>query len=207
MLNVSKDELRSRSGERREFDQALFKKVYEEEYGTFGGAPYSALLGDFAFGRHPKDVILLEKLSNVAAPPRPDDHRAAPDLFDLTDYRDLDKPRDLTKIFESAELIKWRSFRDSEDSRYVTLVLPADAHALRAGHGPGGGVRLRRGGQRHRSGPPGRAAVGNAQPGPWGAHHGGLRPLQLDGRHPGLRRGGMVPGSPLHLPQTTATWR
>ena len=126
VLNVTKDDLRSDLENAVEFDQsALFKKVYEEEYGTFGGSPFSALLGDFSFGRHPKDVILLEKLSNVAAAAHaPMITAAAADLFDLTDFRDLDKPRDLTRIFESAELIKWRSFRDSEDSRYITLVLP-----------------------------------------------------------------------------------
>ena len=136
VLNVSKDELQADLENAVEFDQsALFKKVYEEEYGTFGGAPYSALLGDFAFGRHPKDVILLEKLSNVAsAAHAPLITGVAPDLFDLTDYRDLDKPRDLAKIFESAELIKWRSFRDSEDSRYVTLALPRTL--MRTPYGP-----------------------------------------------------------------------
>ena len=51
-----------------EFDQsALFKKVYEEEFGTFGGAPFGALVGDYEFSRHPQDIALLEKISNVAA--------------------------------------------------------------------------------------------------------------------------------------------
>jgi type VI secretion system protein ImpC len=68
VLNISKDELRKDLEKAVEFDQsALFKKVYEEEYGTFGGAPYGALIGDFEFGRHPQDLALLEKVSNVAA--------------------------------------------------------------------------------------------------------------------------------------------
>src|SRR5262245_7326044 len=68
VLNVSKDEVRKDLEKAVEFDQsALFKKVYEEEYGMFGGAPYGALIGDYEFGRNPQDIGLLEKLSNVAA--------------------------------------------------------------------------------------------------------------------------------------------
>src|SRR3954453_21516989 len=68
LLNVTKKELLSDLEKATEFDQSnLFKKVYEEEYGTFGGAPYTLLMGDYEFGRHPQDMALLEKLSNVAA--------------------------------------------------------------------------------------------------------------------------------------------
>lgn len=109
-----------------EFDQsALFKMIYEEEYGTFGGHPYSLLIGDYELGRHPQDVALLEKMSNVAAAAHaPFIAAASPRLFDMDSFTELGVPRDLAKIFESAELIKWRSFRESEDSRYVSLCLP-----------------------------------------------------------------------------------
>ena len=71
LLNATKDELQNDLEKAVEFDQsALFKKIYEEEYGTFGGHPISLLIGDFEFGRHPQDVALLEKLSNVAAAAR-----------------------------------------------------------------------------------------------------------------------------------------
>jgi type VI secretion system protein ImpC len=126
VLNTTRQELQDDLDNAVEFDQsALFKKVYEEEYGLFGGSPYSALMADYEFGRLPRDVSMLQKLSNVAAAAHaPLVTAAAPGLFDLQSFRDLDKPRDLAKIFESAELIKWRSFRESEDSRYVALVLP-----------------------------------------------------------------------------------
>jgi type VI secretion system protein ImpC len=109
-----------------EFDQSsLFKKIYEEEYGSFGGHPYSCLIADYEFGRHPQDISMLEKLSNIAAAAHsPLISAASPKLFDFGAWTDLANPRDLSKIFESSELIKWRSFRDSEDSRYVSLVLP-----------------------------------------------------------------------------------
>ena len=109
-----------------EFDQsALFKMIYEEEYGTFGGHPYSLLIGDYELGRHPQDVALLEKMSSVAAAAHaPFIAAASPKLFDMDSFTELGVPRDLAKIFESAELIKWRSFREAEDSRYVSLCLP-----------------------------------------------------------------------------------
>ncbi len=126
LLPISKKELLKDLETASEFDQSnLFKKVYEEEYGTFGGAPFSLLVGDFEFGRHPQDMALLEKVSNVAAAAHaPFIASASPKLFDMDGYTDLGNPRDLAKIFESTELIKWRSFRETEDSRYVTLVLP-----------------------------------------------------------------------------------
>lgn len=126
LLVISKEELEKDFEKAVEFDQtALFKKVYEDEYGTYGGEPYSMLVGDYAFGRSAPEMELLTKLSEVAAQAHtPFIAPASSKLFDMSDFSDLAKPRDLSKIFESAELIKWRSFRESEDSRYVTLTLP-----------------------------------------------------------------------------------
>jgi type VI secretion system protein ImpC len=126
LWNVTKQELLADLEKATEFDQSvLFKKVYEAEYGTFGGHPYSLLIGDFEFGRHPQDIALLEKISNVAAAAHaPFLAGASPALFDMDSFVELGVPRDLAKTFESMELIKWRSFRDMEDSRYVVLTLP-----------------------------------------------------------------------------------
>lgn len=136
LFNVTQKELLNDLEKAVEFDQSvLFKKVYEEDYGTFGGHPFSLLMGDFEFGRHPQDIALLEKLSNVAAAAHaPFISAASPRLFDMSSFTELAVPRDLAKVFESMELIKWRSFRASEDSRYVSLVLP---HVLlRLPYGP-----------------------------------------------------------------------
>ncbi|UXY14568.1 type VI secretion system contractile sheath large subunit [Chitiniphilus purpureus] len=126
VLNVSKKDLVKDFKTSPEFDQsALFKKIYEEEYGTFGGAPYAGLIGDFEFTRHPEDFYLLEELSHVAAAAHaPLISAAAPGLFGLESFADIGKPRDLAKIFDTVEYAKWKSFRESEDSRYVGLVLP-----------------------------------------------------------------------------------
>lgn len=126
VLNTSRADLLRDLKKAVDFDQsALFKMVYEAEHGTFGGAPFSCLVGDYEFGRNNDDMELLTKLSGVAAAAHaPFVGAAFAKLFDLDDFSKLAKPRDLSKIFESAELVKWRSFRDSEDSRYVTLALP-----------------------------------------------------------------------------------
>lgn len=126
VMNITKAELLKDLEKAVEFDQsAIFKKVYEDEYGTFGGYPYSMLLGDYAFGRHPQDVLLLQKMSQVAAAAHaPFIAAAGPRMFDMDSFTELGIPRDLGKIFESAEMIQWRSFRETEDSRYVTLCLP-----------------------------------------------------------------------------------
>jgi type VI secretion system protein ImpC len=136
VMNATKDELRRDLERAAEFDQsALFKKIYEEEYGTFGGAPFGALIGDYEFTRHSTDIALLEKVSNVAAAAHaPFISAASPELFNLDSFTDLTAPRDMAKIFESVDYAKWRSFRESEDSRYVSLALP---HVLgRLPYGP-----------------------------------------------------------------------
>jgi type VI secretion system protein ImpC len=136
LLNATKDELRSDLEKATEFDQSvLFKRAYEDEYGTFGGNPFGLLVGDYEFGRHPQDMATLEKISNLAAAAHaPFISAASPKLFDMSSFTELGIPRDLAKGFETAELVKWRSFRESEDSRYVALALP---HVLlRLPYGP-----------------------------------------------------------------------
>ena len=132
LLNVTKKELLKDLETAVDHDMSvLFKKVYEEEYGTFGGYPYSLLIGEYTFGRHPQDIALLERMSKVAAAAHaPFIAAAAPSLFDIKSFTELGVTRDLSKIFESAELATWRSFRSSEDSRYVSLVLPSYAARL-----------------------------------------------------------------------------
>jgi type VI secretion system protein ImpC len=126
VLNATKKELLRDIEKAPEFDQsALFKKVYSEEYDMFGGAPFGALIGDYEFGKHPEDMALLEGVSHIAAQAHaPFVSAAAPDLMNLESFTTLDAPRDLAKIFDSTEYAKWKSFRQSEDSRYVALTLP-----------------------------------------------------------------------------------
>jgi type VI secretion system protein ImpC len=126
MLNISKRELSRDLTKAVEFDQSqTFKKIYESEFGIAGGEPYAALIGDFEFSNHPDDIDVLNHMSNIAAAGFcPFIAAAAPQMFGFEEFTELSKPRDLEKIFDSAEYIKWRSFRDSEDSRFVSLVMP-----------------------------------------------------------------------------------
>jgi type VI secretion system protein ImpC len=126
VLNVSKKELLRDLQRAPEFDQsALFKKIYEEEFGIFGGSPFAGVIGDYEFGRSPEDIELLEKVSNVAAAAHaPFLSAASPEMFNLDSFTQLDAPRDMGKIFDTTEYAKWKSFRASEDARYVALTCP-----------------------------------------------------------------------------------
>jgi type VI secretion system protein ImpC len=126
VLNVSKKELLRDLQRAPEFDQsALFKKVYEEEFGIFGGAPFASLIGDYEFGKGPEDMELLERIAQTASSAHaPFLSAASPEFFNLESYAQLDAPRDLSKVFDTTEYAKWKSFRASEDSRYVGLTCP-----------------------------------------------------------------------------------
>jgi type VI secretion system protein ImpC len=126
VMNQTKKELHKDLTKAVEFDQSqIFKKIYETEFGTPGGEPYGALIGDFEFGNGTEDLEILQSMSNVAAASfAPFISAASPKMFGLESFTDLSKPRDLEKIFESSEYIKWRGFRESEDSRFVTLTMP-----------------------------------------------------------------------------------
>jgi len=126
VINCSKRELFKDLDRAVEFDQSqAFKKLYENEFGTPGGEPYGALIGDYEFTNHPEDIDLLSKMSNVAAAAFcPFITSASPQLFGFESYTELSKPRDLEKIFDTVEYTKWKSFRESEDSRFVTLTMP-----------------------------------------------------------------------------------
>lgn len=126
MMNVTKKDLLKDLEKAAEFDQsALFKKVYEDEFGMFGGSAFGALIGDYEFSTHPQDMALLSKISEVAAAGHaPFISAASPNMFGWESFNDLGGPRDLAKIFQSAEYAKWKSFRESEDSRYTALTMP-----------------------------------------------------------------------------------
>jgi type VI secretion system protein ImpC len=127
VINVSQRDLFKDVDKAVEFDQSqIFKKLYENEFGTPGGEPYGALIGDYEFTNHPEDIELLSKMSNVAAAAFcPFISAASHKLMGFeSSWTELSKPRDLEKIFETVEYTKWKSYRDSEDSRFVNLVCP-----------------------------------------------------------------------------------
>jgi type VI secretion system protein ImpC len=126
VMNLPKRELLRDLTRAVEFDQSeLWKQIYESEFGTPGGEPYGALIGDYEWSNHPDDIETLRLISNIAAGAfAPFISAASAPLLGLQSWTELSKPRDLAKIFDSVEYAKWRSFRDSEDSRFVNLVLP-----------------------------------------------------------------------------------
>ncbi|MDQ6620840.1 MAG: type VI secretion system contractile sheath large subunit [Pseudomonadota bacterium] len=128
VMNISKKEL-GRTLRRFKgvaWDQSPFhKRLYEEEYGQFGGSPYGCLVGDYYFDHTPQDVEMLAELAkNAAASFCPFIAGASPSVMQMDTWQELANPRDLTKIFETPEYASWRSLRESEDSRYVGLAMP-----------------------------------------------------------------------------------
>ncbi|AEF20235.1 MULTISPECIES: type VI secretion system contractile sheath large subunit [Pseudomonas] len=128
VLNISKTELHKtlKKFKGTAWDQSpIFKKLYEEEYGQFGGEPYGCLVGDYYFDQSPPDVELLGEIAKIsAAMHSPFISAASPTVMGMGSWQELSNPRDLTKIFTTPEYAGWRSLRDSEDSRYIGLTMP-----------------------------------------------------------------------------------
>jgi type VI secretion system protein ImpC len=128
VLNISKKDLGKTIAKFKgtAWDQSpLFKKMYEEEFGMPGGQPYGALIGDYYFDHTPPDVEMLGGMAQIAAAAHaPFITSPKPSLFNMESWQELANPRDLTKIFQSAEYAPWRSLRESEDARYIGLAMP-----------------------------------------------------------------------------------
>ena len=128
VFNISKKELGRtlRKFRGTAWDQSpLFKRIYEEEYGQFGGEPLGLLVGDYYFDHAPQDTQLLGDVAQIAAAAHvPFIAGAAPTVMQMESWQELANPRDLTKIFQTPEYAAWRSLRESEDSRYIGLCMP-----------------------------------------------------------------------------------
>ncbi len=128
VFNVSKKEVSKTLKKFRgtAWDQSpIFKKIYEEEYGQFGGEPFGLLVGDYYFDHSPQDVQLLGDMAQIsAAAHAPFIAAAAPTVMQMDSWNELANPRDLTKIFQTPEYAAWRSLRESDDSRYLGLAMP-----------------------------------------------------------------------------------
>jgi type VI secretion system protein ImpC len=128
VFNVSKKELGKtlKKFKGTAWDQSpLFKKLYEEEYGTFGGEPFGCLVGDYHFDHSPPDVELLGEMSKIsAASHTPFIAGVSPSVMQMESWSELANPRDLTKIFQTPEYAAWRSLRESDDARYLGLAMP-----------------------------------------------------------------------------------
>lgn len=126
LLNANKNEVYKDLSKSLEFDQTeLFKKVYESEFGTAGGEPYGVLVGDYEFTNSPNDIEFLTRIAEVAAASFcPFVSSVSEEFFGFNQWEDLSNPKDLAKITDSMEYGKWRAFRDTEASRFVTLTMP-----------------------------------------------------------------------------------
>ncbi len=128
VMNVSKKEVQNvlRSYKGIAFDQSpLFKKVYEEEYGMFGGHPFGCLMGDYEFDHTAQDVQLLRDIAKISSSAHcPFIAAASPRTMQFDSWQELSNPRDLAKLFDNPEYAAWRSLRESEDAKYIGLAMP-----------------------------------------------------------------------------------
>ena len=128
VLNITKKEVHKtlKKFKGTAWDQSpIFKKVYEHEYGQFGGEPFGCIMGDYEFDHSPPDVEFLNGIAEVSAAAHvPFIAAPSPKLLNMDSWQELADPRDLTKIFQTPEYASWRSLRESEDSRYVGLAMP-----------------------------------------------------------------------------------
>ena len=128
VMNISKQDLGKtlKRYKGTNWDQSpLFKRLYEEEYGQFGGEPFGCLVGDYFFDQTAPDVELLGEMAKIcAAGHAPFIAGAAPTVMQMDSWQELANPRDLTKIFTTPEYAAWRSLRESDDARYLGLAMP-----------------------------------------------------------------------------------
>lgn len=126
VIDATKDDLLRDLGRAEDIEKtAIFQKVFTDEYGSLGGQPFGLLVGDYEFGPGDKDVTLLEQLSQIGAfIHAPFISSASPSMFGFTSFDELAGPLDLANGFQQERFLHWRSFRQSDDSRYVGLCVP-----------------------------------------------------------------------------------
>ena len=128
VMNMSKEECRRMFRQFRDaaWDQSpLFKKIYESEFGQLGGQPYGAFVCDYSFDHSAPDLEVMKGLSRIgSASHAPFIAAAAPSLLGMESWTELSNPRDLGKLFDATDYAAWRSFRNTEDSRYMALAMP-----------------------------------------------------------------------------------
>lgn len=143
LLDAKKEDILADADSAADFDDsALFKMVYEHEFGTYGGTPYGLLLSDYSFDKSQEDIETLKAISKVAAAAHaPFLGAVSPQLFDIDEFKDLHKPRDLDALFNSPGFGQWKQFRETEDSKYIALAMPRII--MRSAYGGKGGIPVK----------------------------------------------------------------
>ena len=126
ILNVSMQDLKNDFNDCIDITQSgLYKKVYSEEYGQFGGSPYAVIVSNFEFTPNSSDIKLLKYISAVSSVSHcPFIASASPKMLGLNSFEEVSAIKDMPSIFESPHHTDWRGLREMEDSRYIALTLP-----------------------------------------------------------------------------------
>jgi type VI secretion system protein ImpC len=126
LLDISKKDLVQDFDDAPEIAQSgLYLHTYIQEYDTPGGEPIAAAISNFEFDRNPQDIALLRNLSKVcAAAHMPFIGSVGPAFFGKESMEEVAAIKDIGNYFDRAEYIKWKSFRESDDARYIGLLMP-----------------------------------------------------------------------------------
>lgn len=126
ILDISKDDLRQDFEDAPEITQSgLYGHTYIAKYDTPGGEPIGAVISSYEFDASPQDIALLRNISKVAAAAHmPFIGSVGPAFFLKNSMEDVAAIKDIGNYFDRAEYIKWKSFRDTDDSRYIGLTMP-----------------------------------------------------------------------------------
>ncbi|WP_339416744.1 type VI secretion system contractile sheath large subunit [Pseudomonas sp. RL_105y_Pfl1_103] len=126
LLDISKDHLVQDFEDAPEIAQSgLYLHTYTQEYDTPGGEPIAAAISNYEFNRGPQDIALLRNISKVsAAAHMPFIGSVGPAFFGKQSMEEVAAIKDIGNYFDRAEYIKWKAFRESDDSRYIGLLMP-----------------------------------------------------------------------------------
>jgi type VI secretion system protein ImpC len=136
MIDISKTALRASFEDAPELIQSgLYKHVYNGAYDQPGADPYGAMVSNFEFDNSAPDITLMQEIAKVSSAAHcPFLGAIGPKFFGKKSMEDWKRIPDLNAWMETADYIKWRSFRESEDSRYIGLTFPR--FLLRLPYGP-----------------------------------------------------------------------
>lgn len=126
LLDSSKDDLREDFEDAPDTTQSgLYKHIYTDDYDTPGGEPVTAVVSNFEFDASAQDIALLTEVSRISAVTHcPFLASVGAKFFKKESIDEIPKIHDLENYMDRAEYIRWRTFRESEDSRYIGLTLP-----------------------------------------------------------------------------------
>lgn len=126
VLSVAQEDLLSDFQDAADVTESgLYRKMFTDEFGQFGGEPYGVIIGNYSMTPGKDDVDLLDYMSQVSAMNHAPFIASADESFlGVKDYTELAKIKQVEAVFEGPQFAAWRKLRESEDARNIGLALP-----------------------------------------------------------------------------------